>query len=133
VTFAKQKVPDNEDDEPGVGNGYVDIFNADGTVAKRFASAGSLNAPWAVVKAPNGFGPFGGAILIGNFGDGFIGAYDATTGALIDNLRDANGAPITVDGLWGLTFGPGANATTLYFAAGPGDESHGLLGTLTAR
>ena len=77
VTFAKQLAPDNQDDAPGLGNGYVDIFNPDGTLAKRFASQGNLNSPWAVAVAPTGFGAFSHDLLIGNFGDGRIGAYDS--------------------------------------------------------
>jgi uncharacterized protein (TIGR03118 family) len=130
VTFAKQEGPDNEDDDPGVGNGYVDIFNPDGTLSRRFASNGTLNSPWAVVMAPSGFGSVGGDILIGNFGDGLIGAYNPTTGALVGMLHDANNTAISIDGLWGLAFGPASSSTTLYFAAGPDDEEHGLLGTL---
>jgi uncharacterized protein (TIGR03118 family) len=129
VTFAKQKGPDDEDDDPGVGNGFVDVFNANGTMARRFASNGTLNSPWGVVVAPASFGAFGGDILVGNFGDGHIGAYDPTTGSFIDVLRDATTTPIAIDGLWGLTLGPAAS--TLYFSAGPSDESHGLVGTLT--
>jgi len=98
-------------------------------MARRFASNGSLNSPWAVVVAPASFGAFGGDILVGNFGDGHIGAYDPTTGSFIDMLRDATSTPIAIDGLWGLTLGPAAS--TLYFSAGPSDESHGLVGTLT--
>ncbi|MEP6730351.1 MAG: TIGR03118 family protein [bacterium] len=131
VTYAKQKAPDNEDDEPGVGNGYVDVFRPDGSVVGRFASNGKLNAPWAIAKAPSGFGGLSGAILIGNFGDGLIGIYDPGSGAFVDVLRDAAGAPIAIEGLWGLTFGPGSTSTTLYYSAGPSDETHGLLGTLT--
>ena len=86
VTFAKQLGPDNEDDDPGVGNGFVDVFNSDGSLSKRFASNGRLNSPWAIAQAPSGFGPFSGAILVGNFGDGTIGAYDPTTG-YIDRRR----------------------------------------------
>jgi uncharacterized protein (TIGR03118 family) len=82
--------------------------------------------------APTGFGIFGGAILIGNFGDGLISAYDSS-GTFLDVLRDVSTTPIQIDGLWGLTFGPGSAAATLYFAAGPNDESHGLVGTLTPR
>ena len=133
VTFAKQKGPDNEDDEAGVGNGYVDVFSPDGTMIKRFASTGSLNSPWAVVLAPVGFGPVAGDILIGNFGDGLIGAYDPATGNFVGFLNGKNHQPLTIDGLWDLTFGPGAGAGTLYFSAGPADESHGLLGTLTPK
>lgn len=130
VTFAKQLGPDNEDDEPGVGNGYIDIFNTDGTVAKRFAARGTLNSPWAVALAPTGYGAFSHDLLVGNFGDGRIGAYDPSTGSFVDFLRDAAGAPIVIDGLWGLTFGPGADSSALFFTAGPSGESHGLLGRL---
>lgn len=131
VTFAKQHPPDNEDDEAGVGNGYVDVFNADGTLSMRFASNGTLNAPWGVALAPAGFGDFGGDILIGNFGDGLIGAYNPANGHFDGLLQTPNNGSVTIDGLWGLTFGPTAGSTTLYFAAGSGDEIHGLLGTLT--
>ena len=134
VTFAKLKAPDNEDDEAGVGNGYVDIFNPDGTLVKRFVSNGRLNSPWAVVAAPADFGSAGGNILIGNFGDGLIGAYDATSGAFRGYLHDSNNASLVIPGLWDLQFGVGsAPATSLYFSAGPDDETHGLLGTLTAK
>jgi len=133
VTFAKQLAPDNQDDEPGPGNGYVDVFNADGTLAKRLATRGTLNSPWGVVAAPAGFGGFSRDLLVGNFGDGRIGAYDPTTGGFIDVLRDGTGNPIVIDGLWGLTFGPGADSTTLFFAAGPDGEAHGLLGKLTPK
>jgi len=134
VTFAKLKAPDNEDDEAGVGNGYVDIFNPDGTLVKRFVSNGRLNSPWAVVAAPADFGSAGGDILIGNFGDGLIGAYDATSGVFRGYLHDSNNASLVIPGLWDLQFGVGsAPATSLYFSAGPDDETHGLLGTLTAK
>jgi len=134
VTFAKQKAPDNEDDQAGVGNGFVDIFNADGTLVKRFVSKGRLNSPWAVVMAPASFGSAGGNILIGNFGDGLIGAYDATSGAFRGFLHDSKNVSLAIDGLWDLEFGVGsAPATTLFFTAGPSDETHGLLGTLTAQ
>ena len=134
VTFAKQKAPDNEDDEAGVGNGFVDVFDPAGTLVKRFVSNGRLNSPWAVVAAPADFGSAGGDILIGNFGDGLIGAYDATSGAFRGFLHDSNNASLVIPGLWDLQFGVGsAPATSLYFTAGPDDETHGLLGTLTAK
>jgi uncharacterized protein (TIGR03118 family) len=131
VTYAKQLAPDNKDDQAGLGNGFVDVFNTDGTLVRRFASNGNLNSPWAVAAAPASFGPFAGTILVGNFGDGRIGAYDAASGAFIDFLRDASGNAIAIPGLWGLTFGPTGTSTTLYFASGPGGEAHGLVGTLT--
>ena len=134
VTFAKQQAPANEDDQKGAGLGFVDIFNPDGTKVKRLISNGRLNAPWAVVLAPASFGSAGGNILVGNFGDGLIGAYDASTGVFKGFLHDATNVPIAVDGLWDLTFGVGsAPATSLYFSAGPNNETHGLVGTLTAQ
>lgn len=131
VTYAKQKGPNNEDDEPGVGNGFVDVFTPAGELLRRFASRGSLNSPWAIAVAPAGFGKFGGDILIGNFGDGTIGAYDPISGALIEILRAPGGAPLSIPGLWALAFPAGSS--TLFFTAGPADETHGLVGTLTAR
>ena len=129
VTYALQKGPDKMDDQPGLGNGYVDVFGTDGGLATRFTSGGKLNSPWAVALAPANFGPFGGDILIGNFGDGKIGVYNRL-GHFVANLHDATGADISLDGLWGLTFG-GSNATTLYFASGPNDENNGLVGSIT--
>jgi uncharacterized protein (TIGR03118 family) len=131
VTFAKQLAPDNHDDVAGVGNGFVDVFSPDGTFIKRFASNGTLNSPWGIAVAPSGFGTMGGNILIGNFGDGMIGAYDPNTGALVDMLRGSDGARLTIPGLWALVFGP--NTTTLFFSSGPNEEAHGLVGTLTPR
>ncbi|PYP59563.1 MAG: TIGR03118 family protein [Gemmatimonadetes bacterium] len=133
VTFAKQLAPANQDDQAGPGNGYVDVFNTNGTVVKRFATRGALNSPWGVALAPAGFGGFSGDLLLGNFGDGRIGAYDPATGSFIDFLRDGTANPIVIDGLWGLTFGPSPDSTTLFFTAGPDGEAHGLLGTLTAK
>ena len=77
-----------------------------------------------------GYGAFSNDLLIGNFGDGRIGAYDPTTGNFIDFLRDTTSTPITIEGFWGLVFGPNAAAPTLFFSSGPSGEAHGLLGTL---
>jgi uncharacterized protein (TIGR03118 family) len=116
---------------PGVGNGIVVVFNPDGTIARRFATSGRLNAPWGIVVAPPEFGPFAGKILIGNHGDGTIGAYHPETGVFIDVLRDGANNPLLIDGLRGLTFAPGMGSTTLFFSAGPARETHGLLGSIT--
>jgi len=132
VTFAKQDSA-KHDDVPGQGNGYVDVFNPDGTLNKRLISQGALNSPWAVVQAPNGFGKVGGALLVGNFGNGWINAYNISTGATIGALNNSSGTPLAIDGLWGLIFGNGGSggtSGTLYFTAGPDNESHGLLGSL---
>jgi len=135
VTFAKQGAAGSNDDLPGAGNGHVDVFNPDGTRVKRFLSNGKLNSPWGVALAPSGFGSAAGNILIGNFGDGKIGAYDVATGAFRGYLHDASNVPLVIDGLWDLKFGlaPAPAPTTLYFSAGPNGETHGLIGTLIAK
>jgi uncharacterized protein (TIGR03118 family) len=134
VTFAKQGAAGSADDVPGAGFGFVDVFNPNGTRVKRFASNGRLNSPWGVALAPAGFGSAAGNILIGNFGDGKIGAYDVATGAFRGYLHDSSNTPLVIDGLWDLQFGVAtAQATTLFFSAGPNGETHGLIGTLTAK
>jgi uncharacterized protein (TIGR03118 family) len=125
--------PDQHDEVLGAGNGFVDIFDMDGTLVQRFASQGGLNAPWAVTVVPAGFGPFEGDILVGNFGDGMIGVYNPTTGAFIDWLRDGNGNAIAIESLWGLGFGPTPSSPNLYFAAGVNSEAHGLLGAIVPK
>ena len=131
VSYAKQKAPDNHDDQAGVGNGFIDVFNPDGSLSKRLVSGGALNSPWAMVIAPTGFSRFAGDLIVGNFGDGLMGAYDPNTGAFIDNLRGGDGNAIQLSGLWGLAFGPFPGSTIMYFSSGPNDETHGLVGTLT--
>lgn len=134
VTYAKQLSPANHDDDPGAGNGFVDVFNADGTSPVRLVSRGMLNSPWGMVIAPSSFGDVSNALLVGNFGDGWINAYNPATGDFLGSLKSPSGSPIAIDGLWGLTFGNGGAAgspNTLYFSAGPGGESHGLFGSLT--
>jgi uncharacterized protein (TIGR03118 family) len=137
VTYAKQDA-DAEDDVPGNGNGYIDVFNPDGTLLKRFASNGPLNSPWGMTMAPATFGQFGGALLVGNFGDGAINAFDIATGVFLGHLTDAKGAPISIQGLWDLKFGNGTQAgdpTKLYFTAGIAGggaiEDHGLFGSIS--
>lgn len=122
------------DDLPGAGHGFVDEFNLDGVLQRRVVSAGALNSPWGMVVAPADFGPFGGALLVGNGGDGHINAFDAATGMLVGTLADENGQPIAIAGLRGLAFGNGAGAgpaSTLYFTAGGADGAHGLFGSIT--
>jgi uncharacterized protein (TIGR03118 family) len=125
VTFAKQKPPENEDDDPLLGNGFVDEFAPDGTLIRRVISQGALNSPWGLAVAPKNFGQFSRALLVGNFGDGKINAYDIDTGDLLGNLKDKDGNDIEIEGLWGLEF---ADGKRLYFTAGPNDEEDGLFG-----
>lgn len=133
VTYAKQDA-DAEDDVPGLGNGFVDTFDLNGNFIKRLISGGPLDSPWGLAFAPAGFGPFGGDLLVGNFGNGWINVFDPNTGMYIDSLRDNLGNPLVIHGLWGLAFGNGAAAgptDTLYFTAGIGFEEHGLFGSIT--
>lgn len=132
VSYAKQG-PGKVDEEDGPGLGFVDAYDPNGKLLRRVATRGLLDAPWGMTVAPVGFGQFGGRLLIGNFGDGHIHAYDLATGFPVGTLRGANGQPIRIDGLWGIAFGSGFNGQpvdTLFFAAGPEDESHGLYGRL---
>ena len=134
VTFALQDAA-KHDDVAGLGNGFVDVFNLDGSFAKRLISQGQLDLPWGLALAPSSFGSFAGDLLVGNFGNGKINAYNATTGAFLGTLDGSDGNPLSIDGLWGLTFGNGAaggSLDTLYFTAGPNDEANGLFGSLTA-
>jgi uncharacterized protein (TIGR03118 family) len=134
VTYAKQNAT-KDADVAGAGNGFVDVFDTNGTLLQHLVSGGSLNSPWGETLAPASFGAFGNDVLIGNFGDGRINAYDPNTGALVGQLQDGQGNPIVLPGLWALTFGNGSgtlDANTLYFSAGPGHQQHGLFGKLQA-
>jgi uncharacterized protein (TIGR03118 family) len=132
VTYAEQDAA-AEDEVAGPGNGFVDLYDTDGNLLSRVASRGALNAPWGVALAPEGFGRASGALLIGNFGDGRINAYQPASGKFLGALRYKHGRRIAIDGLWALEFGNGVIGTpqTLLFTAGPDDESHGLFGELT--
>ena len=132
VTFAKQG-PGKNDDDARPGNGFVDVFSPNGDLLQRLVSRGKLDSPWAVTLAPTTFGAFGGDILVGNFGNGRINAYDPTTGMFQGELSGPGGGPIAIDGLWGLRFAPatpGATPNTLFFTAGLNHEADGLFGTL---
>jgi uncharacterized protein (TIGR03118 family) len=131
VSFAKQDAT-LHDDVAGQGNGFVDVFTNDGAFVKRLVTRGQLNSPWGLALAPNGFGNFGGDLIVGNFGDGNINVYNPNNGARVGGLRQPNGRAIVIDGLWGLRFGNGNAAKTgeLLFSAGPNDESDGLLGKI---
>jgi uncharacterized protein (TIGR03118 family) len=133
VTYALVD-PATGDDVSGRGHGFVDVYSTGGRLLDRFARRGVLNSPWGLAVAPAGFGAFSGDVLVGNFGDGRINAFDPRTGRLRGVLRDGYGRPITIDGLWGLLAGNGTSAGTsdVWFSAGPQDESHGLLGVLRA-
>jgi uncharacterized protein (TIGR03118 family) len=133
VAYAKQDA-DREDEVAGPGRGFVDVYSTSGHLLRRLIRRGQLDAPWGLVLAPAGFGRFSGDLLVGNFGDGRINAYDRRTGAFRGRLRHEDGSPIQIEGLWALRFGNGVTGdpTTLLFTAGIEDEAHGLFGAIQA-
>ncbi|NUX55407.1 TIGR03118 family protein [Paraburkholderia youngii] len=130
VTYAKQN-KEKHDDDAGRGRGFVDVFDTDGHLLRRFASRGTLDSPWGITRASFAFGRFSGKILIGNFGDGRINVFD-NDGGFVDQLENEFGNPLAIDGLWTLTLGGGRNSSpdTLYFSAGPNKETNGLFGII---
>jgi uncharacterized protein (TIGR03118 family) len=138
VTYAKQDSK-REDDVDGRGLGFVDMFDTSGKLLRRVARRGQLNAPWGVALAPQSFGRLGGDLLVGNFGDGQINAYERQSNGKFEHrgkLRRGKHKALAIDGLWSLQFGLGdaknGATDTLFFTAGPADEKHGLFGTITA-
>jgi uncharacterized protein (TIGR03118 family) len=138
VTYALQDAA-KHDDVGGAGNGFVDVFNLDGTPGlpggqTRLVSRGALDSPWGLALAPSSFGKVSNDLLVGNFKSGFIDIYNPATGQFLGQLKDSDGEPIHIDHLWALKVGnggTGGNANTIYFTAGLDNEQHGLLGSLT--
>ncbi len=143
VVYAKQDDPTNAmDDSKGAGFGAISVFDFTGKLVKSLITiGGALNSPWAVVPVPTGgWGSLpAGALLVGNFGDGTISAFSATSGALIGRVVTSAGTPLVIGGLWGLEYGvvndtdSGQSTSQLYFTAGPNDEANGLFGYLTVQ
>jgi uncharacterized protein (TIGR03118 family) len=138
VSYAQQDA-DKHDDVAGSGHGFVDVYDTNGVLLQRLITGvpgdptSPLDSPWGMVMAPANFGDFSGDLLVGNFGDGKINAFDPATGAFLGTLSDASGNPVVIDGLWGLAFGNGAtagDANTLFFTAGTDGEQHGTFGEL---
>ena len=133
VAYAKQDAQ-AADEVAGAGLGAVDVFDSAGNLTARLiAPGGKLNAPWGMALAPANFGPFSNDLLVGNFGDGTINAFDPATGAWMGALAAGNGTPLAIEGLWGIAFGNGINdqpMNTLFFAAGPNDENDGVYGRI---
>jgi uncharacterized protein (TIGR03118 family) len=134
LSFAQQAAPANTQDSDGAGLGVVDLFDTSGKLLQTIASYdGPLNAPWGMALAPADFGTFSHALLVGNFGDGKINAFDPSNGTFLGTLTDANGAAVTVPGLWGIAFGNDALSqphNTLFFASGPNNKVNGLYGRI---
>jgi uncharacterized protein (TIGR03118 family) len=135
VAWAENSLEIDEPSEevPGPGLGRIVAYDRDGNMLQDYSSHANMNAPWGMAIAPADWGAFGGALLVANFGDGTIAAYDVATGAELGLLKDADGNVISIDGIWGLTFGNGwslGDADSLYFTAGSIEESEGVLGRL---
>jgi uncharacterized protein (TIGR03118 family) len=132
VTYARQN-PQKNFVVPAAGAGFVDIFDTDGNLIERLASGGVLNAPWGVTRAPTGFGAPSGQIIVGNFGDGRILAFNET-GTIDHVLVDDQRQQIVIPGLWSLHFGGGAVSSPdkLFFTAGIGQGAHGLFGSISS-
>jgi uncharacterized protein (TIGR03118 family) len=135
VTYGKQN-KQKTDVVIGSGLGYVDVYSVNGVLLHHLISGGSgspLNAPWGLAIAPSGFGPFGGDLLVGNLGNGWINVFNPTTGKFLGTLDGGNGYPITINGLWGLEVGNSTfgGSSAVVFSAGPSGYNNGLVGTLT--
>ncbi len=134
VTYALQDGM-KHDEVDGTGNGFVDVFDLNGNLLGHVGSGGTLDAPWGLAIAPSSFGSFAGDLLVGNFGDGTINAFNLASDTFAGQLLDETGNPLAIDGLWALTPGnnaSGGSANTLFFTAGPNGESHGLFGSIQA-
>jgi len=132
VTYAKVDTMTGRASED-LNQGLVDEFDLNGNFVRRLVTDAHLSSPWGVTQAPAGFGEFGGALLVGNFGDGGINAFNPTTGVWAGAVLDSMGNPIANDGLWAIGFrapGSGFDPSLLYFVAGINDEANGLLGTI---
>lgn len=134
VTYAQQNSNGGSAFPPSAGTGYVSVFDNNGKFVARAISGGHLDAPWGLALAPSTFGEFGGDLLVANFGDGTISAYDPSTFVLKGQLNDPTGAPIQTEALWEIVFGAGGTGdpNTLYFSAGVNHEKGGLFGAITA-
>jgi uncharacterized protein (TIGR03118 family) len=127
VAFAK-RARGSIDEVDGKGLGYVDVFDAHGDLQAHLIANGDLNAPWGMTVAPTNFGQFSGALLVGNFGDGKVHAYDFKTGNFLGTLKTSGDKTLVIDGLWSLF--PGPDKESVMFSAGPDGETHGLLGQI---
>jgi uncharacterized protein (TIGR03118 family) len=138
VTYAQ--INDQGRETVGAGLGYVNQFDLNGNFVTRAIAQGNLNAPWGMALAPQGFGSLGGTLLVGNFGDGVINAYDPTNFALKGQITGSDGTPLANSGLWEIVFGAGTTTggtadtagdpNTLYFSAGINGERGGLFGSI---
>lgn len=125
--YVAYALSDGGEEVVGAGLGYVVVFSQGGEKLQTLVANGPLNAPWGLTIAPASFGKFAGALLVGNFGDGKVNAFDAKTGAFLGALDSGDAGPLSIEGLWALR--PGPNGSVV-FSAGPEDETHGLVGVI---
>jgi uncharacterized protein (TIGR03118 family) len=132
VSYAKQD-PTKKVAVPSPGNGYIDVFDTAGVLQTRLIAQGALNAPWGMAIAPAKFGPLSNTLLVGNFGDGTINAFDPNNGTFVGTMTNTKNQPMIIPGLWALVFGDSTTGSprTLFFTAGPKDQTAGLLGKIT--
>jgi uncharacterized protein (TIGR03118 family) len=133
VTYATQDAA-KHDDAPGNGNGTVEIVDLYGTPSARLGDVKVLNSAWGLALAPTSWGTLAGKLLVGNFGNGKINAFDPATLEFTATLATANGKPLAIPGLWGLipgNDGKAGSSKAIYFSAGPKQETGGLFGSLT--
>jgi uncharacterized protein (TIGR03118 family) len=134
VAYAKQQAPDNRDSVKGAGLGMIDVYDTNGQLQRQLILPGGvLNAPWGMTLAPADFGALGNRLLIGNFGDGRINGFGATTGQYSATLSDSRSTPVSISGLWGIAFGNDVNSqphNTLFYAAGINGETDGTFGRI---
>ncbi len=131
VSYALQNAA-KHDDVAGTGHGFIDIYTSNGFLVKRLVSHVDLNSPWGLAEAPDGFGPFGGDLLVGNFGNGLIHAFGLFSGVPRGALLNEQHQPIQIDDLWALKFGTATTGGTgtLLFSAGINDQNDGLVGAI---
>ena len=136
MTYAVQNA-EKHDDVAGMSHGIVNTFDLGGQSLHRLIQHGQLNSPWGVALAPASFGALANQLLIGNFGNGHINAYNLTTGEFVDKMRDPHGQAIVIDGLWSRRVGSNTTGSanfgpdTVFFTAGPNGEQDGLFGAIT--
>lgn len=122
-----------EEDTDTPGQGRLAEFTEEGRLVSVWKDGGMLSAPWGMAFAPANYGKFSNSLLVGNFGDGTIAAFDPETQGFVDRVKDTKGKPIIIEKLWAILFGNGeslGDADALYFAAGPRDEKDGIFGVL---
>jgi hypothetical protein len=133
VAWTRNAYEIDEPTEEIPGEGRIVAYDRHGNILQDYTADQKMNNPWGMAIAPSNFGELAGALLVANFGDGTIAAYDVATGADLGYVKDPKGDPVVIDGIWGLTFGNGVSlgdSNALYFTAGPDEERDGLFGSL---